>query len=171
MKTVRRIIRHIWRKCSVEKKLVAYLESRRTSWWWTCAMNATYLFQNLTIFKRTLSWTSPKVKLDDVIMSNENHYRHKMAQKTCVGRHSCGFYFSVNPCDPFVYLRSRPVRLIHKGKRFNYIGRPFFHHCDLRHVSIFSLLVIAGKSWSRRRRDSNFGICIGTCLCLGQCKH
>ena len=47
--------------------------------------------------------------------------------------HGClWFFFSVTYRDPFVYHCSRPIRMIYKCIRFNYIGCSSFHHCVLQ---------------------------------------
>ena len=45
---------------------------------------------------------------------------------------ACDFFFSVTYRDPFVYHCSRPIRMIYKCIRFNYIGCSSFHHCVLQ---------------------------------------
>ena len=48
--------------------------------------------------------------------------------------HGCLWFlfFSVTYRDPFVYHCSRPIRMIYKCIRFNYIGCSSFHHCVLQ---------------------------------------
>ena len=68
-----------------------------------------YRLETLTLLDLILTCPAAKVRVDDVIWSNNDSlsiYTCKMTQKTPVARHVCDFYFVLNPCDLTLTLLS-----------------------------------------------------------------
>ena len=115
-----------------------------------------------------LAWHGP-----DIRQNSQVEWRHDIkwaslsihnGQESMCRSTACDFHFSVTYRDPFAYLCSRPVCIIHKCMRFNYVRWSSFNHCVLQH-SLIANTNDCMQAWDGRRSDYNIGICIGTYLC------